>query len=178
MTTGTYGNTTAGWCGNCGRRRGADGRCANCDPWWTSPLFQTGGPIVLLVSLILIVSISVIGKRQENARNNSGNRIPATMITSNIPAYQVPAYTPRVSAPVVIAPPPSVVNYAPPPSREQIQMQELQELRSITSYVDSVVSRDQTAKAQQARNQSLYPTPARRHPSGGKMTQQASVQSF
>jgi hypothetical protein len=177
MSTGLYGNTTAGWCGNCGRRRGADGRCANCDPWWTSPLFQTGGPIILLVSLILIVSLSVFGKRQENASNGGGNRIPATVITPNLPATRIPSYVNRPSAPVNIPPPSSIASYAPPPTAEQIQYRQLQELRTVTAYVDKVVEHDQAAQAQQKRLQSQYPAPARRPAVSGAATQ-ASLQTF
>lgn len=53
----------SGWCNNCGRRRGSDGRCSNCDPWWTSPLVSVGGPMLALAALGLMVIVRVVGPR-------------------------------------------------------------------------------------------------------------------
>lgn len=163
MATGTYGYTTAGWCGNCGRKRGPDGRCANCDPWWTSPIVQIGGPIALLVSLGLIVGISVFKGGQ-----SSGPRIAATMINTPIAANRISSNIPattysanRISAPVISAPA-ITGNYARTPRPEEIALQELSELRRTTAYVDSMVQADQNMRAQQARSVSTYPVPRAR----------------
>lgn len=179
MTGGFYGYTTAGWCGNCGRRRGPDGRCANCDPWWTSPIFQIGGPIVLLISLVLIVGIAVLKPGEDNRP-----RIPATTVTSTIPATRIPGYgvgggyaaTRIPASPPVIAAP-RLSAYALPPSPDQIQYQRLQELRRMTAYVDSVVQEQYNIRAQQARYQSSYPVPAARRPASGRAQMETGVQS-
>lgn len=65
----------SGWCVDCGMRRGVDGRCANCDPWWTHPMLQHGGMAVGLAIIGTIVMITV-GKAKERdfeeaARNGS-----------------------------------------------------------------------------------------------------------
>jgi hypothetical protein len=160
MTTGTYGYTTAGWCGNCGRRRGPDGRCSNCDPWWTSPIFQIGGPIALLVSLGLIIGISVFKGGQDN-----GPRIAATVVNNPIAATRIPSSVTgptypaaRISAPVVSAPP-LTANYGRTPRAEEIRLQQQYELQRATAYADAVVQADQNARAQQARMVSSYPLP-------------------
>jgi hypothetical protein len=57
----------SGWCPECGRRRGADARCKNCDPWWTSPLVQAGVPAVLGV-LFLVTSASTLVKQTQKPR--------------------------------------------------------------------------------------------------------------
>jgi|GEM_PF-977055 hypothetical protein len=162
MTGGFYGYTTAGWCGNCGRRRGPDGRCSNCDPWWTSPLFQIGGPAVLLVSLFLIVGVTLFKPKAD-----SSPRIAATRVNSTIPATQIPGYgtIPAMSAPRLPASPPiisaqQVASIPVPPTRTEIQLRQLQELRRLTAYVDSVVQADQNARAQRARSQTEYILPA------------------
>lgn len=54
----------SGWCVDCGMRRGVDGRCANCDPWWTHPMLQHGGMAVVLAVIGTIVMITV-GKAKE-----------------------------------------------------------------------------------------------------------------
>ena len=166
MTTGNsnnsnYGFVTAGWCGNCGRRRGADGRCPNCDPWWTSPVFQVGGPIVLLISLALIVGISVFRGGADN-----GPRIAATKVNSSIPASYVSAagYGRSVAPPVLAAPvisvPASVANYAPRPTLDEVRYQQLDNLRHLTAYVDTVVQQEQNARLEQSRANSSYPAPS------------------
>jgi hypothetical protein len=56
-------NYSSGWCERCGRRRGGDGRCSNCDPWWTSPLLQVGAPLVAGCAAVLVFLISTYGTR-------------------------------------------------------------------------------------------------------------------
>ena len=67
----------SGWCVDCGMRRGADGRCANCDPWWTHPMLQHGGMAVVLAVIGTIIMVTV-GKAKERdfeeaARNGSSS---------------------------------------------------------------------------------------------------------
>ena len=54
----------SGWCVDCGMRRGSDGRCANCDPWWTHPVLSHGGIAVVLAVIGTIVMVTV-GKAKE-----------------------------------------------------------------------------------------------------------------
>jgi hypothetical protein len=60
----------SGWCTECGRRRGADARCSNCEPWWTSPLVQAGIPAVL-GALFLMTSVSALIKQTEKPRETA-----------------------------------------------------------------------------------------------------------
>ena len=67
----------SGWCVDCGMRRGTDGRCANCDPWWTHPMLQHGGMAVVLAVIGTIIMVTV-GKAKERdfeeaARNGSSS---------------------------------------------------------------------------------------------------------
>ncbi len=55
-----YGSFSAPqWCGGCGRKLGADGRCGGCDTWWSSPLVTVGGPLVGATLFLLAVTIGV-----------------------------------------------------------------------------------------------------------------------
>jgi hypothetical protein len=54
---------SSGWCERCGRRRGGDGRCTNCDPWWTSALIQVGAPLLAASAALLIFVITTFGSR-------------------------------------------------------------------------------------------------------------------
>lgn len=48
----------SGWCLSCGGRRGVDGRCRSCDPWWTSPLLVTGVPVVAVFGLVIALVVA------------------------------------------------------------------------------------------------------------------------
>ena len=62
-----------------------------------------------------------------------------------------------MSAPVISAA--SAANYARRPTTDEIRYQRIDELRRMTAYVDSVVTADQNARAEQSRANSSYPTP-------------------
>lgn len=160
MSTKTYGYYTAGWCGSCGRRRGADGRCPNCDPWWTSPLVQTGGPVVICVSLVLILGISLLRGRVDTSNRtaastrtapysyNASPAMPFATGAPTMPSYSTPAPIPAgpyIPAMNVSA----VVNR---PTEDQIRYAELEQLRKTTAYVDAAVEADQYARAMADRN--------------------------
>jgi hypothetical protein len=53
-------NFAPGWCGVCGRKRGADGRCGDCDGWWTSPLLTLGGPAIALGTALLLLVLPLL----------------------------------------------------------------------------------------------------------------------
>lgn len=119
-----HGMMESGWCVDCGMRRGADGRCANCDPWWTHPMLQHGGMAVGLAIIGTIVMIT-LGKAKERdyeeVARASGSRTMTRQPQSWSPAggssgdapvsgfggYSMPASSnisiyapPQVSAPV------------------------------------------------------------------------------
>jgi hypothetical protein len=160
VSTKTYGYYTAGWCGSCGRRRGADGRCPNCDPWWTSALVQTGGPVVICVTLFLILGISLLRGRTNTttplaaaprSAPYSYGASPAMPFATGAPSYpmtSMPAPPPApVSIPVMAAN--AAVNR---PTDDQIRFAELEQLRRTTAYVDATVEAHQYARAMAERS--------------------------
>ena len=117
----------SGWCVDCGMRRGADGRCANCDPWWTHPMLQHGGMAVVLAVIGTIVMIT-LGKAKERdfeeaARNGSSSEgvsrpqqrwSPVGGSSENAALPGFGGSYPSASAPVSI--------YAPPQVSAPVQM--------------------------------------------------------
>lgn len=116
----------SGWCVDCGMRRGADGRCANCDPWWTHPMLQHGGMAVLLAVIGTIVMIT-LGKAKERdfeeaARNGGTGSLsrpkqswsPVGGSDQNAPLPGFGASLPSTS--------PTVSIYAPPQVSAPVQM--------------------------------------------------------
>lgn len=71
MSTQAY--YSSGWCGSCGRKRGPDGRCENCDPWWSSPLIQYGAPLVIGVTLLIFLGTSLA---RQSSREGVGSGTP------------------------------------------------------------------------------------------------------
>ena len=168
MTDKTGGFYTSGWCGSCGRRRAADGRCLNCDAWWTSPLVQIGGPVVVLGTLLLLVSLSFV-------RTFSGSRDGGDVAGGRSPAFTAPAASSAVlgspggvsplspyrpSAAFSAAPPPAppmqmpiAASFAPsPPSAAELAWAAQRELVQNAGYVDYTIQRDDAARAAAARN--------------------------
>ncbi len=116
----------SGWCVDCGMRRGADGRCANCDPWWTHPMLQHGGMAVLLAVIGTIVMMT-LGKAKERdfeeaARSSGSGSVsrprqgwsPAGGSSENAALPGFGGSYPSASAPVSI--------YAPPQVSAPVQM--------------------------------------------------------
>ncbi len=95
----------SGWCTACGRRRGNDGRCINCDPWWTSPLIQVGGPVLAVGSLFLVgLAIAVTPPRPD----------PAVASSARPTLFTPPAITRPFANSVAPLAPPAVQHPAPP----------------------------------------------------------------
>ena len=126
----------SGWCTVCGRRRGNDGRCVNCDPWWTSPLIQVGGPILAVGSLFLVgLALAVAPPRPDPAAASSRPRPtlftpPAVSSTFASPvAPLAPPPVQHAAAPLAAMPqlPPDF--YAPKPDPDAALMENLEWLR-------------------------------------------------
>ena len=99
----TYGYSS-GWCERCGRRRGGDGRCMNCDPWYTSPLVQVGVPVLAGVAAALVLLVSAFG--------------PKPSLT---PSSRAPVSEPAIAPAVLSAPSPAFSAFAPSaPSRSGV----------------------------------------------------------
>jgi hypothetical protein len=167
----TYANYQSGWCGSCGRKRGKDGRCENCDPWWSSPLVTYGAPLVVGLTVLLTVGASI-------ARNNQGRNFGTRTVS-------VPQTAPRTYAPLktnfspggfasapasaygtsASSPAPMrgsfggaipVLNILPAdanrPTRAQIQAADHEQLRQTTAYVDNTLRADDIAREYSQRN--------------------------
>lgn len=141
-----YTFSQSGWCSNCGLRRGADGRCSNCDPWWTSPLIQVGGPLVTVAALALIVLSQVAGGRPTGGGSSFRANPNAPARSASPVAYADPSIAqPRG---IVF---PSVAGSLPPPnpdaallrpvSRDAELLADLERLRGMVWYADSVARR-------------------------------------
>lgn len=133
-----YVNYQSGWCFSCGRRRGADGRCANCDPWWTSPLIQVGGPMLGVMSVLLVVlAASFTPLRPDPAAATTQHFTPLTTPLLAAPAPVAPSSSfgplspPAMSTATAFSAPPPLPPSAflPPPDPEQLQFERLEELR-------------------------------------------------
>jgi hypothetical protein len=147
MSTYSY---SSGWCERCGRRRGSDGRCQNCDPWFTSPLIQVGVPVLAATAAALVLLVSVFGPKPSltpasGVRTASRVGNPPLLQAPSSPAWNglMPSapnrsgvasapYFPPVSAPSTVAwtsaPLPSLTNSATP---DQQQWSDLESLRSL-----------------------------------------------
>lgn len=138
----------SGWCPECGRRRGADARCKNCDPWWTSPLVQAGVPAVLGM-LFLVTSASTLVKQTQKPRESVVMRSTGTSrpITVNVTRTN---YQPQRRARVASVAP--AISYVAPtfdPAAEALRVQRE------GAYINAVLrAQDEARRAQQiaARN--------------------------
>lgn len=152
-----YGSFSAPqWCGGCGRKLGADGRCGGCDTWWSSPLVTVGGPLVGATLFFLAVTIAVFragDPAPPRAQPVASAILSAPRVESTpgpiaylpLPGMPSPFAPPRY-APVRIMPPPPpvpVVAALPAPSQEEIQ---LERLRGMLSHADSVVAAQEAAR--------------------------------
>lgn len=151
MSEGRFGYSyVRGWCVQCGRRRGADGRCPHCDPWWTSPVLQAGAPLAALTLIGLIGLISALGPTgaaptAERARPVQVS--PGASLLSR--AAVVTPVTPFGAAPGARTPsafPAQRVAYGfekegAPLSREDRMLAELEALRAQVWAADAVARR-------------------------------------
>jgi hypothetical protein len=131
----------SGWCTVCGRRRGGDGRCVNCDPWWTSPLIQVGGPILAVGSLLLVgLAGAVTPPRRDTPASSAASRPSpprAAIFTSpTVSGSSIASAGPLSAPPLQAAPPPLAAMpqlppdfYAPKPNPDAAMMESFEWLR-------------------------------------------------
>ena len=122
-------------------RRGGDGRCVNCDPWYTSPLVQVGVPALAATAAALVLLVSVAGPKPSltpTSQRSAVTQAPVLATPSQSSAWNglMPSSPSRSGvqvAPTYI-PPPTVVAWTPTPeavSPERRQWDELEQLRSL-----------------------------------------------
>lgn len=153
----------SGWCPHCGRRRGSDGRCNNCDPWYTNPLVQYGAPFVAVVTVFLVAGAAMLSPRRAEGDTSPGavlsaQATQAAYLPLNAP-YAAPARVTSIP-PMPTPPSPATVaaNFAPSQPTDAQQFEELENLRRLTAYVDARV--DQEREAQRGRErQNVVGTP-------------------
>ena len=90
-SVGYHSQYLSGWCQQCGRKRGADGRCADCDGWWTSPLLRVGGPVIAVGTVLMVGLIPLLQHRTY------------TPVYAVAPVLSSPA-APFTSRPLIISP--------------------------------------------------------------------------
>lgn len=133
----------SGWCPECGRRRGADARCKNCDPWWTSPLVQAGVPAVLGVLFLVTTTTTILKQAQPRAQVVIQSQETSRLVTIKVPrSYKEPQAS---NASVM----PSVVLPTIDPAAEALRIQRE------GAYINAVLrAQDEARRAQQfaARN--------------------------
>lgn len=141
----SYANYQSGWCVACGRRRGNDGRCVNCDPWWTSGLVQVGGPIIAVGMLLMTIVLVTISPTAQTATHRvpsqaSSGRVsgmnllgspalggPSSPLSSlSAPSVQT-AYAPL--PPILVAP----SAFSQPLTEDQRLFNDLTQLRSLAN---------------------------------------------
>ncbi len=166
------GYQTSGWCQECGRRRGADGRCANCDPWWTSPLLMVGLPCVAATCFGLFLLVTALGGKRPvtvaaAAPVSSSAPVFSAYASPGSPvqmASALPAPPPVFSVPALAAAPGPVANLGPLPTAQDRFLRryaEQESLRQTASFVDSAISADATAREQaEAQGRDAYFSPA------------------
>jgi hypothetical protein len=146
-------NYSSGWCERCGRRRGGDGRCSNCDPWWTSPLLQVGAPLVAGCAAILVFLISTygtrpserLGAREIGPASSSPSVLmpggPAGSVASILPLAPTGTIATNSSSALVASPSMERGWRSAPlqelPSPEQQRWAELEQLRSLVWAADA-----------------------------------------
>ena len=147
----------SGWCDNCGRRRGADGRCVACDPWWTSPFYVYGSLTVLSVTAILLTVIPMLRRPVAIARHNPGVTNVAVLQSNTTwgsapPAVSVPNVLPAFrsvspTAPVIVVPTPSLRTLPPPNADDTASLSELARLRAMTDFAAGAETRRAVSRA-------------------------------
>ncbi len=98
----------SGWCPECGLRRGADSRCKNCDPWWTSPLVQAGIPVLLGAFFVLTTASALLKQFQPSASAaavNAGARLITVTVKRDPPIIRQETVSVSKEVPAAVMPP-------------------------------------------------------------------------
>ena len=149
----------SGWCDGCGRRRGRDGRCPNCDPWWGNAFIQIGGPMILGTLLLLFLGIRMLSPRNPAVMPVTQQRPPASPVgvsphTAWAASRSVAALASGpISAGTGAAPGAAqhfVISASVGPSPEAMQRAQLEYLRSLSRQVDAALESDATGQAGKA----------------------------
>jgi hypothetical protein len=127
---------------------------------------QTGGPVVICVTLFLVLGISLLRGRSNTPNVNNTASVQRYAPTTATPGYGYspgsPSYSPAPStfspAPIPAGPSLPVLNVNAAmlrPSEDEIRYAELQQLRRMTAYVDSYVEAQEYARSIAARSVSI-----------------------
>ncbi|MGC4047304.1 MAG: hypothetical protein QM758_26185 [Armatimonas sp.] len=156
MTSYSY---SSGWCERCGRRRGGDGRCTNCDPWWTSALVQVGAPLMAACAALLVFLIATFGTRptplpeRASARGggSSGKSLLGAPMVPGFPSSALNTGFPSAPAPSYVASTPAFSSTSmsggtgwqsspivPAVNPDAARWAELEELRSMVWAADAM----------------------------------------
>ena len=147
---------SSGWCERCGRRRGGDGRCQNCDPWFTSPLIQVGIPILAATAAALVLLVSAFGPKPSLTppdRAPAPSRVAApALLGAPSPAWNglMPSAPNRdgVASAPFFAPAPTLspVAWTPAPEPISPDRQQWSDLESLRSLVWSAAAAERVSE--------------------------------
>ena len=143
------------WCDGCGRRRGADGRCPVCDPWWTSPFYVYGSFLTVAVATLLLTILPLLRTPSPNSpANPPGSPTVAVLVSS--PGF-APVGTPVVQIaappaaplrrPALTVPAPLVAAFPQPPTQMNAGLGNLARLRAMTDYAAGMETRREATRA-------------------------------
>lgn len=140
---------TSGWCLQCGKRRGGDGRCSDCDGWWTSPLFTIGAPVIGAATLLLLFGVTLLRRQMPLPRIARASVLSSPISTADSGSVLTMRPTPPLAAPpaapvslsrptapmaaMVLPPAQSETAERPDPIRDQ------RRLREMTEYTGAIV---------------------------------------
>lgn len=142
-----------GWCSGCGRRRGRDGRCPNCDPWWSNALIQVGGPLILGTLLLLFLGIRMLEPNHSLANDND---MPAAFSVAPQTAWAASRSVAALAA-APSSPAPMPARYSAsfsmslPPSPEAVQQAQIEHLRHLSRQTDAALMQQQPSQTQPMR---------------------------
>lgn len=150
--SGYHSHYLSGWCRHCGRKRGADGRCADCDGWWTSPLLTSGVPVIALGTAFLLAALPLLRHRTYAPVYADA---PSVLSSPATPRYFIsapilppvmrpqPVYAPAsLFAPAAPVPAVRIAAAAPvDPAQEQMRLQ------AMAGYANSLLRAEENRRA-------------------------------
>jgi len=123
---------------------------------------QTGGPVVICVTLFLILGISLLRGRANTPTVNNTVAARRYAPTTATPGYGFSPGSPSYAAPSTFSPAPIPAGPSIPvlnvnaamlrPSEDEIRFAEQQQLQRMTAYVDAYVEAQEYARSVAARN--------------------------
>jgi hypothetical protein len=153
-----YHRYASGWCHECGRKRGNDGRCARCDGWWTSPLLIFGFPIIAVTTTLLFLLLPLF--------QPSNPRHEAVVVLQNKPAQAafsvpIPAIAQPLPFPAALRLPAAPATSIPsvPPIAPAVAVGPSIDQANLRQQIDYAAGLDRVYDAQRAMQRTIITAP-------------------